>query len=159
MASIELCDKLNMQTIRKARVSFQTNLEALKKFIEKYKTANTNLATELQKRYRDTKDKTKQAEIKKEYIYEQKKLNIMNFLNANADNINSSLKLFDSNLNATINYMRAGDIRNAIIQTRRTIARLEPVIAILKKMKLYEAQAVKLSKREESIMKKEAQGK
>ena len=149
----------NLQTIRKVRVSFQINLEALKKFIEKYKTTDTNQAAELQKRYRDTKDKTKQAEIKKEYIYEQKKLDIMNFLNANADNINSSLKLFDSNLDVTINYMRAGDIRNAILQVRRTIAKIEPIKDILKKMKHYEIQAVKLSKREESIMKNEAQGK
>ena len=149
----------NLQTIRKVRVSFQTNLEALKKFIEKYKTVDTNQAAELQKRYRDTKDKTKQAEIKKEYIYEQKKLDIMNFLNANAGNINSSLKLFDSNLDVTINYMRAGDIRNAILQVRRIIAKLEPIKGILKKMKHYEIQAVKLSKREERVMKKEVVGK
>lgn len=148
----------NLQDIRKARIKFQENLETLKKFIEKYKAQDKNQIQELQKRYHGTKDEKKKAEIRKEYLYEQKKLDIMNFLNANTDTINSSLRMFDSNLDVTINYMRAGDIRNAILQIRRTRTKLDPVKALLKKMKYYEGQILKLSKREESIMKNESHG-
>lgn len=148
-----------LSEIRKTRIKFEGMLKILKRYVESYKSADKTKMVELKGRYQKTKGDKKKGEIKKEWLLEKKKIDILNFMNANSERITSFLQQFDNNLNVKVNYMSAGDIRNALIQIKRTRALVGSMREVLSHLKRYETYLLKLSKKEEGLLKKEKQAK
>ena len=146
---------LELSRIGRTKEDFLKGLNLLKQHAKHYRARDQNRIQELRSRYHDTKDELKRHRIKKEAHLEQKKLEIYEFINSNYDKITKFLNDFDMQIQKAVIYIKENQPKGAIhpIQTARN--HMNIVWHILKDFKNHEQYLLKLSKKEEKILKKE----
>ena len=145
--------------IRNTKNDFLKGLNLLKQHAKHYRARDQNRIQELRSRYHSIKDELKRHKIKKEVHLEQKKLQIFEFINSNYDKITKFINDFDTQVQKAVIYIKENQPKGAIhpIQTARN--HMNMVWHMLKEMKQHEQYLLKLSKKEEKILKKEKKGK
>lgn len=148
-----------LSRIAKTKADFENSLLRVRKHIERFKAKDRKDAAELEARYHKTTDPHKKREIKTEWDYEKKKLEIFNFIATYNDRITSYLKMFDTRMRAAVSYMQNNQLNLATHMIRNIRSDLANTKTILEKIKSYERYSVKLAKKEEQQLQTERKGK
>jgi len=150
---------LELSRIGMTKEDFQKGLDLLKQHTKHYKARDQNKIQELRSRYHKTKDELKKHKIKKEVHLEQKKLEIFEFINSHAKNIVDFINGFDMQVQKAVIYIKENKPKDAIHPIQTAIGHIRMIRHILKDFKNHEKYLLKLSKKEEKVLKKEKKGK
>ncbi|MBW1856258.1 MAG: hypothetical protein JRJ00_16595 [Deltaproteobacteria bacterium] len=138
---------------------FENSLVLLRRHFENYRREDTKLLQELRGRLSKTEIPLEKEEIKRQYAIEKKKIDICEFTKVNEARINNFLQNFQALLFKAIENIKQNNIPNAAIHLTSAKNILGTIEKVLKQLKAYEKYLLKLSRKEEHILKKEEKGK
>jgi hypothetical protein len=144
-----------LQEIGRTRKDFIKSLDLIKLHINRYKAGDQNKLRELRGRFHNSEDKNAKNKIQKEWLFEHKKIKILEFLKSQEEKTLTFLKAFDGFIQNSVNYLRDNNLKKAVSQIETCREYLNAMSDILKELKRHEYYLMKLSKREEKILKKE----
>ena len=147
-----------LHRIGKTREDFLKGLNLLKQHVKHYRARDQNKINELQKRFYAAKEGNKKHRIKKEVLLEKRKLEIFEFFNSHYNKIMNFLNDFDLQIQKAVIYIKENNTKGAIhpVQTARN--HMNIVWHVLKELKKHELYLLRISKKEEKILKKEKKG-
>jgi len=138
---------------------FENSLVLLRRHFEYYKREDRNLLQELRGRLSKTENPLEKEEIKRQYAIEKRKIAIYDFTKENEVRINNFLQNFQALLFKAIENIKQNNIPDASIHLTSAKNLLGTIEKTLKQLKAYEKYLLKLSRKEEHILKKEEKGK
>lgn len=145
--------------IARSKKIFEDSLLKLKTFIENNEIADKRELEALKGRLRSVKEDHKQKEILQEIKFEDAKIKIYAFLNAEEKRITQFLRFFESIMYKASQFLRRNQPTDALIRLKEADKELNLIRDTLIQLKKYEFLALKYSKKEKKIMKKEKKGK
>jgi len=138
---------------------FENSLVLLRRHFENYKREDKNLLQDLRGRLSKTENPLEKEEIKRQYAIEKRKIDICDFTKENETRIDNFLRNFQALLFKAIENIKQNNIQDASIHLTSAKNLLGTIEKVLKQLKAYEKYLLKLSRKEEHILKKEEKGK
>jgi len=137
-----------LMDIGKIKEHFLITLDRLKRFNLKYKIADHKRVNELRERFHKAEDRNKKILIQKEWTFEKKKADIIQFVERETDSIKSFFQIFEKFIGRAITLIKLQRIKESIQALNYSRTHLDKIKDTLKTMKRYEFYLMKIDKKD-----------